>query len=401
MRLPKLLAEEERLMEQIQLNLPPEAAIIRPRKSNQMNTVPILDLNGDGNEEAVMFYKDKGNKDKIVGQVWSRALDGWKMADTIQGEGNELDTLKFVDLMGNGRLSILVGYSSLSSKDQKGLTIYSMGNEGQLQKQLESSYQELIIDDLDGDGKKDMTVITHERGRDKDIAWATLYQYDRTLAERGKTSLDPYVNGYYNVLSGQVSANKRAVILEAGIGAHSSKTQLLVWDAGQLKTIFPERDNPTFRAYSALSMDVDQDGIVEIPKMIAPPGYEEAAMVEIPWILQFYKWDGGTGLSFVLERYTENNRGFYINIPQDWYGRYTLERTEHSLRFLSMPDRSLLAEIRYIPVELWRDDEDGAWIELTRTANTVYIINQAAASSGKEFFHLVTETVGQEEDFLL
>jgi hypothetical protein len=199
-------------------------------------------------------------------------------------------------------------------------------------------------------------------------------------------------------MSGQVSANKRGVILDAGVGAHSSLSQILIWDNGQLRAVFSDKDNPTFRAYSALSTDVNRDQIIEIPLMITPPGWEKAAMVEIPWIIQYFNWDGEAGLSYVLERYMDNTRGFYIDIPKSWSGKYTLEKTDTSVRFMTTAEKALLAEIRFVPVEQWKGDQVDTLVELTRTATTVFTINKGAVDSDKSFFHLVTETIDQGED---
>lgn len=397
MRLPKLSAEEEKLMEQVQLSLPQGAAIIRPRKSNQVNTVPILDLNGDGNDEAVLFYKNKGDKDQIIGEIWTRVQEGWKRLTTLTGEGFELDMLKFVDFMQNGKPNVLIGYGSTNKGEQKGLTVYSLEPTGQLQKQFESPYQELVIDDLNQDGKMDMTVINRVRGKDKDTSNAVLFQYEGSYLKKGEAELDPYVNGYYSVISGNGAAGRRAIFLDASVGAHSSYTQILVWDAGRLKAVLSDS---TFRAYSALSSDVDGDGIIEIPLMRATPGWENAAMAETPWVYPYYKWDGNSGLTFVLERYYNNALGYYIEIPKEWLSLYTLEKTEQSIRFLKTTDRALLAEFRFIPIEQYKSEQVSGWVELTRTATTVFVVNEAAEQVGRAAFHLVTDTPQLEEDIM-
>ena len=132
--------------------------------------------------------------------------------------------------------------------------------------------------------------------------------------------------------------------------------------------------------------------------MITPPGWEKEAMAGIPWIFQYYNWDGEAGLTYVLERYLDNTRGFYIDIPKGWSGKYTLEKTDTSVRFVTTAEKALLAEIRFVPVAQWKGDQVDTWVELTRTATTVYTINKGAVDSDKSFFHLVTETIDQGED---
>lgn len=399
MRLPKLMVEEAKLMEQVQLSLPAGAAFIRPRRADQRNTVAMLDLDGDSRQEAVLFYKNKGDKDQIIGEIWTSRQGVWQRLATIPGEGNELDTLKFADLMMNGRQSVMIGYSAANKSDQRGLTVYSLEADGQLTKQFESPYQEFVVDDLNADGKKDVTVINRAREKDKDKANAVLYQYEQSMQKLGMVDLDPSVNGYYNVIAGAVAPSQRGILLDAGVGAHSSTTQLLLWENGRLRAVFSDRSNPTFRAYTALSTDVDGDGILDIPLMKEAPGWEEAAMAYKAWLYPYYKWDGKNGLTFVLERYYNNEQGYYVDIPKDWVNRYTVEKTPQSVRFVGLTGGQLLAEIRAVPVDQWTESA-GGWIELTRTGSTVFEVNTEAAPVGRSAFHLITETTQQKEDRL-
>lgn len=381
MRLPKLPAEQEALKLTIERSLPEGAALIRPRKAEQKGAYSLIDLDGDGSEEAVFFYKIK-NKEQLNGEIWRMKDGSWQRLDRFEGAGFELDSLTFDDVVQKERKDVIAGYST-GAESAKGLAVYSW-EAGRMVKKVELPYTDYVIDDLNGDGKKDVTVIVHDRGVSSN---ATLYQYDNALRKLGSVRLDSTVNDYYNVLGGRVSADKRGVVLDASVGAHSSNTELLVYDAGKLKRAL----NPqtTYKAYSGKSEDADGDGIIEISGMYDPPGYENEAMVNIPWIETFAKWDGGRGLTTVLERYYSGEYGYTFDIPLEWKDRFTVKKSEASVRFVDTADGKQMAEIRVFPQAEWTDDNQ-TWTVLSRTMDQVYAID-ANGAAYRSFFRLLSE----------
>ncbi|WP_127581482.1 hypothetical protein [Paenibacillus koleovorans] len=389
MRLPKLPAQEAELMERVLANLPSDAAILRPRKSTQASMLPIRDMNGDGRDEAVVFYKLKESNDQIAGEIWSRSDAGWEKMTTIQGEGYDLDMLRLVDLLPGGKPALVVGYVAGS---QNGLSIYAFEG-GELKRLFQTPYNELVIDDMNEDGQQDLTIFTRSRERNQIGGSAVLYQYEQeAFAKKGSTEMDPFVNAYYTVMVGQAMPGRKSIVLDGGVGAHSSYTQLIIWEKGNLKAVFPDASNPTFRAYSAVSSDVNEDGVIDIPLMLTPPGWEGKAMVEMQWIYAYMNWDGGTGLTYVMERYISNAQGFYFDVPKEWKGTYTFEPQAQSIRFVAVHDRKTLAEIRYVPIDKWKEGAEPGWTPLVRTSTTVYAVNTDSYDMARNAFHLVTES---------
>ncbi|TVY06712.1 hypothetical protein FPZ49_28070 [Paenibacillus cremeus] len=378
MRLPKLPAEQEALKATIERTLPAGAVLIRPRKVSGKGMIPLVDLDGDGREEAVFFYKTKIN-DQIHGEVWKQSAEGWQSFDKFEGAGSELDSLQLEDVTHDGKPDVIAAYATSSLTSPKGLAVYSMGS-GKLTKAFDLPFTELVIDDLNGDGVKDMTVIElKERGLG---ATATLYQYDNGLAKLGSVSLAAGINGYINVVAGKVTKDRRGVVLDSALGAHSSQTELIVFDQGGLRSVLDTK--LTMKAYTGKSEDADRDGILEIAGMRAPLGYENKALAVTPWIYTFAKWDGAAGLTPVLERYANNDKGYELDIPEQWKQQYTLEVTDTSATFWTYPERKRLAEIRTVPVKTWTDN-DAEWTVLRRTADKVYAVNRDAAGLADRF----------------
>ncbi|MCZ8518108.1 MULTISPECIES: hypothetical protein [Paenibacillus] len=388
MRLPKLPAEQETLKSTIESSLPPGAALIRPSNAVQAGAISLVDLDGDGSEEAVFYYKIK-ESEQLHGEIWSESDGPWKRIDSFEGAGYELDELRFerITLEDASRGVNLVAAYATKEDAPKGLAVYALEN-GKAVKKFELPYTDYVIDDLTGDERQDLTVILHDR--EKRTSAAVLYQYEGNKLQKLSTlHLDGTVSGYYNMISGRVTPELRGVVLDAAVGAHSSYTEMLIYRDGRLRRAFdPER---TYKAYSAPSEDADRDGILDVVGMVEPPGWEDQPVAVIPWIYTYDRWDGSGGFERVLQRYWNGQDGYYFDFPPEWPKETTLEIEEgSSVRFITAPDSTeRLAEIRIFRADDWNEEQTD-WLPVHRTANTVLALNREAEAY-RSRLHLLSE----------
>jgi len=389
MRMPKLPEEKESLKQMIQSALPSGASIIRPKQSADTGSIYIKDLDNDGTPEAVVFYQTPDKEIRIKGMLWQKNGDSWRLLSEFEGDGYELDTLLFEDVTQDGVTDLLVGYSG-GAKINKGLVVYHLDGQ-QLTKLYQTPYTEMVVDDLNQDQVKDITILTMDRGV---AAKLTTVQYSRQFQAIGTVELDPYVNGYYNIAAGNVTGSKRGLLLDAGLGAHSSSTQLVYFDGGQLVKAFPD-DKAPFNPGSTKSGDYNGDGFMEIGLLVAPKGSEEESYATTPWITEYYRWDGQQGLEKqpLYKRYYDYTNSFYFDIPTEWNDSFRVARDPegNAIRFLA-PDRDeALVEWKTIPSEN-RNDADPGWQEIGRTEKTVTLLHLTEQSRPYvQQFHSVIE----------
>ena len=129
------------------------------------------------------------------------------------------------------------------------------------------------------------------------------------------------------------------------------------------KNVLNERQ--TFKPYSLPSKDVNNDGIVEIGMLIAPPKTEELSVAGIPWVNNWYQWNGTSGLMAepVMEEYSNYLEGYQLIIPENWRGKYTINKEADenskvdSIHFIFLPAEKKKAELLalyHIPKEEWQ-----------------------------------------------
>ncbi|MBS7359304.1 MAG: VCBS repeat-containing protein, partial [Oscillospiraceae bacterium] len=90
---------------------------LRTPASGDYQTAYILyDINGDGNEEAFVFYTDS-SVDASVRMAFLECINGtWVISADVKGGGSSVYDVSFADLNNDGLFEVLVSWSLFESK---------------------------------------------------------------------------------------------------------------------------------------------------------------------------------------------------------------------------------------------------------------------------------------------
>ncbi|MBP1935941.1 hypothetical protein J2Z20_000802 [Paenibacillus sediminis] len=350
MKTPELSVDRENIKSVITAQLPEGSTIIRPRDATNTSSIRITDLNHDGINETVVFYETPDDTVRIHGMILEKKGNTWMKQLTFDGEGIVLESFELKDVTNDGKIDIVAGYSSGDDELQKGLVVYTY-NGKTLDKELELPYTKFVLDDLNGDKINDISVISLKRN---EYASVTVYQYDSGFKELDKLQLDPYVNEFYNVVSGNVAKNRKGLILDTSVGTHSAYSHVIVMENQKLIDVLPQ--DQTFKDYQTYSGDVNGDGILELGLLETPKGWEYVSFDEIPWLFSYYQWDGESGLKFVMQQYRDLKGRFYFNFPKEWYNKVTVDpksNKDQYLKFVIYDTGETVAEIQFFSLSQW------------------------------------------------
>ncbi len=168
-----------------------------------------------------------------------------------------------------------------------------------------------------------------------------------------------------NVIIGAAGNGRQAIFIDIGVGAHSGVTKILFKENGEYKSALTETEVPlTFKPYPLFSRDINDDGIIEVGIQAAPPETDHLPMAAIPWINRWYQLDGQGSLvkEPVIEEYSDYREGYRFIIPENWRGKYTIERKTDEIQALSSvgfiyiaqnEQRTQLITLHHIPKEDW------------------------------------------------
>jgi hypothetical protein len=366
MKSPQLSADKATLMAAINSLKPAGSTLIRPTNDDD-STIFTEDLNKDGVMETLVFYKTPGEAVIIHGMILEKQGDTWVKKLVFDGDGSVLESVDLKDMTGDGKLEIVTGYSQ---GEEKGLVVYSYSS-GSLEEVLSHPYTKYMIEDINGDGIEDITVVYFKRN---EFATISVYQYNDGFKVLDKLeNIDPYFNNYYNIVAGKISEDKEGIVLDAAVDSQSAYTSIVVMENNKLRVVLPG-DARTFKDRRIASEDIDHDGIIEIGLLEAPKGWEYFDPAETPYFTTYYKWDGKEGLTFATQLYHDPSDRFNINFSPEWHGKVTVDTKsvlDENLKFIMSDTGETVAEVSFFSPSEWDRVKNDGWDLLARDADKV------------------------------
>ena len=183
--LPKHSDEYNDLQNAIDGLMAQGAAYSAPVSGANQQSVQLADLDGDGQDEAIVFLKTGG--DKPLGAYIFDLIDGaYQNIAVIEGGGTAFASAEYVQLDNEGGVEILIG-RKLSDQVIQTLGVYSL-SDGHIVELMNANYSEYTLADLDGDGNKDIFLIRFDAEQAQGVA--ELYRFrDGQMAREPEAQL--------------------------------------------------------------------------------------------------------------------------------------------------------------------------------------------------------------------
>ncbi|WP_042201377.1 FG-GAP repeat domain-containing protein [Paenibacillus camerounensis] len=382
--------------------LPANAHLTVPVHSDSGSAIQLQDLDQDGKDEILAFYKTDKTDYEVNTLVLSQSSGDWNKLATITGVGSELDYVQFTDVTSDGQTDMLLGFSGGQGLSKE-LAVYTLDG-GTVSELLKQPYDQLAVGDLTGSGDTDIALFQTTFTTDMQPS-ARLQLFRLTGGTQQSLADQAFDGAIIQANFTKAAPGASALFVDVAIGAHASYTSLLVWENDTFTDILAAEDyhheelaasrdialtphspapgsklgenNMAIKDYPLYSSDVNGDGITEIGFLVPPAGTESMAPLATPFITKYYQWDGQTGLKFVEEQF--DRWGFNFSIPQSWKGKYALEIAEESpepwknIRFSyrdAGPDaQATLLELRLLTKQEWQNTESAL-----KTENRIYAL---------------------------
>lgn len=315
-----------------------DAELETPMNGEHKSAFIIDDFDSDGNEDALVFYSEKGKKSSVNIGIFEKDEDDdkWNYIKSIKGLGNSVDTVVLDDMNGDGLKEVIVGWNLLNLSKQ--LSVYEPSTLDSSNYFYEmGSFQYSLFDmiDIDSDSHKELFLVNLDNTNNVQSASAQVAKISKDtkkVESVGKTALDGNVSGYSKIYTDKVD-DKVTVLVDAAKGEHDMITELITWDAATSSLTAPLFDtqkqitSATWRNSRTYVADIDADGHLEIPVGVKIPGSSnvisgEEQADEICYI----RWCGFTDSKLKAKRYNLYNysEGYSLEIPSSWVGRITV-----------------------------------------------------------------------------
>lgn len=313
---PRLPNEYTALREQIDDILSNGAEYAAPTSGTNIQSVQLVDLDGDGVEEALAFFRNSNEEKPLKIYIFQAVDDTYEQVALVEGNGTSIHSISYVDMDNDGIQELIIGWR-FNTEDQA-LGVYSLrGFEPKLL--LEGLYTQYETLDFDGDGLQEI-VLLHRDTEGELIAeyydWKDQLLQSHSVARLSMTlaELDRMDTGYLR--GGEIA------LFVTGVAEDTRAiTDILTYYQDAITNIV--RNDVTgvsseiFRYINLQPQDIDGDGVTEVPMPVQLPsssGAEEELYWQVIWRNYNTKGQGEVALT----TYHNNDDGWYLVLPEEW-----------------------------------------------------------------------------------
>lgn len=373
-----------------------------PLSGDNRQTVQSADLDGDGEDEYLLFAKDSTEKPlKIF--VFTGDGTNYELLDTIESTGSSFDRIEYIQMDGKRGYEIVVG-RQVSDQVVGSVSVYTLKN-GQLEQVMTANYSEFICCDLNMDGRSGLFVLhPGESGN----GLAELYSFQGDALERSQeVSMSEPAENIKRIMYGRLHDGVRAIYVASSVtGSDGIITDVYCLIDGALTNVSFSNESgtsvQTLRNYYIYADDIDNDGVLELPSLITMHSPERTEAATDQHVIRWYAMNSDGTEVDKLYSYHNLAGSWYLELDSAFAQRYTVEQKGSSFEF-SLWDEEF-TELKkvftiYILTGQKREEQavsDNRFI-LHRTESTIYAAGLEVTSAEYELtqealiekFHLI------------
>ena len=316
--LPELPARYTTLNQQLNALQEGGAEYAAPVSGSNIQPVQMVDLDGDGREEALAFFRQSDGEKPLKIYVFTDNGDSYAQTAVIEGSGLAVYSIAYSDIDGDGRMEIIVGWRV--SMELQALAVYALEPDG-ARELMRTNYVKYAVADLNSDGTQEMTVFRADQDgvgaadcyvwKNGTLALGSTIRVSMTMAElsqQGKVTVGTLRSGEPALFVTGVADSARAITDVLLLRNSELSNSVLSLTTGV------SRESSRFR--SLYPMDINGDGITEIPRTVPlSPGEQETDVSQrVDWI----SYDAAGTASRVLSTYHAMEDGWYLQLPEGW-----------------------------------------------------------------------------------
>lgn len=305
-----------------------------PLSGENQQTVQTADLDGDGDVEYLVFAK--GSSEKPL-KILIFALDNgdYVLRATLESNGSAFDQVEYVQMDEARGMELVVG-RQVSDQVLRSVSVYSF--DGTVMEQLVNvNYTKFLTCDLDSNGLKEVLVLRPGQS-ETDNGVAELYSIrDGAMERSNEATMSESADQLKRIITGTLQGGEPAVYVASTVGESAIITDVYAVVDGTFRNVSLSNESgtsvQTLRNYYVYAVDIDQDGVVELPDLINMTPMQESRSAERQYLIRWYamRLDG----TEVDKLFTFHNfvGGWYFQLNRDWVSRVTVVQSGNTYDF--------------------------------------------------------------------
>lgn len=349
--------------------------LVYPQKGEHLSAFIQQDLDGDGLDEAAVFYQLTASTSSapINMAILDRQSGKWMVVSDIQLDGSGVED--FTVIKGGTKPLIAVGLSYAGESGNSLMQIFGLYGK-ELQLLFSRTYLAKTICDLTGDGKEEfLLVYPNEDSDGVQSVQAGLFVADDSaqteFTQAATCQINPEIVRYQQlsaVVPDKNSVTNNAYIYLDGYRGSSMLTEELIVrtrsDGYEIENLtWLQSDNTEGESYPQRVMlnsaDINGDGWFEIPGQKMLPGYTEES-TDIVYLTTWYRHINRRYLP-LYSAYVNSPLNYQFVFPTDWVGNVTAYRGPYGNEVTfsvwdgqqPMEDTALMS-LRAVNIASWR-----------------------------------------------
>ncbi len=335
--LPQLPQEYQNLQGKIEEITGGGAEYSAPTRGTNNQPVQLQDLDGDGELEAIAFFRTSNAEDKLPLKIYifRQTESGYEVACVIEGEGSSISSIDYEQLNSSPGKELVVSW--LAGGNAYTLSVYSI--DGYEPTELvHTGYSSFKLVDLDMDNRKELALVRLDtiEGNSRVEYWDA---EEDELIIRSSPGMSWGVSGLAS--DGVREGNLRgepptpALFVTSLRGEKDLITDIFAVKDGELKNVtlrsvsgedVPDgagMSSDTVRVRSdAKSTDINDDSVLEFPIPFEMPSAEGDGRLLYTWCQ--YDLEGEAHV--VFSTYHNFEDGWYFILPESWEKSVTVNQ---------------------------------------------------------------------------
>lgn len=300
------------------------ASYAAPVSGINQQPVQLADLDGDGQEEVVVFLRTSGDT-PLKACIFSQVDGEYRLIDTIEGSGANFASVEYARLTGRGT-EIVIG-RQVSNSVLQSMSVYAY-QDGHVVELMSANFSEYRTADLDGDGLTDIFVLRFDAGQRQGVA--ELYRWqDGQMEREPEVSLSAGASEVKRILIGGLTENVPAAFVASADEEGGLVTDVFAFDGSAFRNITAGESGVstrTVRSYFVYAADVDEDGCIELPEVAVLPAHDTGTDERFS-VISWYNLDLHGQASPKLLTYHSFSDGWFVVIPDAWRTQLCISRS--------------------------------------------------------------------------
>jgi len=337
--LPKLSGDNYHLQTVIDKIRAQGGEFSAPLNGTNVQSIQMHDLDGDGVQEAVAFFRFNNDEKPLKVYVFKKLGEEFEQIAVIEGEGNAFNSVRYENLTGSAQREIVITWQLVTASTSRinNLTVHALGSDGAVEL-MRTNYTNFQILDVDRDGLSELVVLHFDSTRE--YSRAELYRADReNLQLAGSAPLSHGTSVLMQARVGYLQDYQPAVFVYSALEGGGYVTDVFAWQDNELRNITCDEETgislSTIVSVDLLRMtDINSDGIFEIPfpfempKKLAAEGEAEQPTF---WGIHWRQISRDGSQYAAVSTFHNQADEWYLELPPSWNGVVALEREESTI----------------------------------------------------------------------